>query len=104
MFSVFLSAIHEDPKQRRVCYVQTAQLDGETNLKVRNTPEQGDIKVHERLSDDASFASFNGFVKCEEPTEDFTKFQGMLYFDRNDDSGVSLSAENLLLRVSRASC
>lgn len=36
---VFLSAGSEDPEQRCVCHVQTAQLDGETNLKLRRAPD-----------------------------------------------------------------
>ncbi len=35
---VFLSAHHEDPELRGMCHVQTAQLDGETNLKLRRAP------------------------------------------------------------------
>ena len=34
---VFLCAVSDDGEASDVCYVQTAQLDGETNLKLRST-------------------------------------------------------------------
>lgn len=71
---VFLSAMHEDPEQRGMCHVQTAQLDGETNLKLRRSP---DAVVSMFLSD-AACAAFNGHVECEQPTEHFGKFTGKL--------------------------
>lgn len=36
---LFLAAGSDDVEQRCVCHVQTAQLDGETNLKLRRAPD-----------------------------------------------------------------
>ena len=36
---LFLAAGSDDAEQRCVCHVQTAQLDGETNLKLRRAPD-----------------------------------------------------------------
>lgn len=35
---LFLSAAHEDPEEAGQCHVNTAQLDGESNLKLRKAP------------------------------------------------------------------
>jgi hypothetical protein len=72
---VFLAAGHEDPEQRSVCHVQTAQLDGETNLKLRQAPE----KVVEVLSSPEDCAVFRATLVCEEPNEHFQSFSGNLY-------------------------
>lgn len=71
-------AEHEDPEQRGVCHVQTAQLDGETNLKIRNANE----RTVPLFTSDVDCAAFKGRLICEEPHENFAKFNGTLYTDR----------------------
>jgi hypothetical protein len=74
---VFLSAMHEDPEQRGICHVQTAQLDGETNLKLR----KGVDELVALFKSDDDCANFQGYVECENPTEHFGKFTGKLYME-----------------------
>uniref|UniRef100_A0A672JE94 Phospholipid-transporting ATPase n=1 Tax=Salarias fasciatus TaxID=181472 RepID=A0A672JE94_SALFA len=55
-------------------YIETAELDGETNLKVRQAlPVTGD------LGDDVEkLADFNGEVRCEPPNNRLDRFTGTL--------------------------
>lgn len=77
-----------------LCYIETAELDGETNLKVRNAiPE---IAV---LSEDISrIAEFDAELECEAPNERLNAFVGTLKW-----KGVSypVDNENMLLRGCR---
>ncbi len=56
-----------------MCYVQTMQLDGETNLKLRRAL---DVSVNFSGLEPGAWANFNGFVHCEDPTPFFDKFTG----------------------------
>lgn len=91
---VFLSAMHEDPEQRGMCHVQTAQLDGETNLKLRHAPAE----TLSLFESDGACAGFRGSIECEQPTEHFGKFTGKLMRDDGDRLGCMLEANNTLLR------
>ncbi|XP_028319457.1 phospholipid-transporting ATPase ID [Gouania willdenowi] len=72
-------------------YVETAELDGETNLKVKQalteTGEMGD--------NIQSLASFKGEVRCEPPNNRLDKFKGALTVNQNT---FSLDNDKLLLR------
>lgn len=72
-------------------YVETAELDGETNLKVKQaltvTGDMGD-------SIDA-LAKFNGEVQCEPPNNRLDKFKGTLSLDGQT---YSLDNDKVLLR------
>uniref|UniRef100_UPI0037E8034E phospholipid-transporting ATPase ID n=1 Tax=Semicossyphus pulcher TaxID=241346 RepID=UPI0037E8034E len=73
-----------------LCYIETAELDGETNLKVRQastvTSDMGDIS---KLMD------FDGEVVCEPPNNKLDKFTGTLYWR---DNKYSLDNDKMLLR------
>ncbi|XP_051548241.1 phospholipid-transporting ATPase ID-like isoform X2 [Myxocyprinus asiaticus] len=74
-----------------LCYIETAELDGETNLKVRQA-----LTVTSDLGDDvAKLADFNGEVICEPPNNKLDKFMGTLYWR---DNKYSLDNEKMLLR------
>ncbi|NWI17791.1 AT8B2 ATPase, partial [Crypturellus soui] len=73
-----------------LCYVETAELDGETNTKVRQA-----IPVTSELGDTGKLARFDGEVVCEPPNNKLDKFGGMLYWKENK---YPLSNQNMLLR------
>uniref|UniRef100_A0A673I7L9 Phospholipid-transporting ATPase n=1 Tax=Sinocyclocheilus rhinocerous TaxID=307959 RepID=A0A673I7L9_9TELE len=75
-----------------LCYIETAELDGETNLKVRQA-----LTVTSDLGDDvAKLADFNGKeVICEPPNNKLDKFTGILYWK---DNKYPLDNEKMLLR------
>jgi len=58
------------------CFVETAELDGETNLKCRQSLSE---TVH--LGDNIDqLASFDGEIICEAPNNNLTKFEGTLFW------------------------
>ncbi|NXO13540.1 AT8B2 ATPase, partial [Oriolus oriolus] len=73
-----------------LCYIETAELDGETNMKVRQA-----IPVTAKLGDTSKLARFDGEVICEPPNNKLDKFGGMLYWKENK---YPLSNQNMLLR------
>ncbi|XP_009326539.1 PREDICTED: phospholipid-transporting ATPase ID-like, partial [Pygoscelis adeliae] len=73
-----------------LCYIETAELDGETNMKVRQA-----IPVTSELGDTSKLARFDGEVICEPPNNKLDKFGGTLYWK---DNKYPLSNQNMLLR------
>ncbi|XP_051629111.1 phospholipid-transporting ATPase ID isoform X4 [Manacus candei] len=73
-----------------LCYIETAELDGETNMKVRQA-----IPVTAELGDTSKLARFDGEVVCESPNNKLDKFGGTLYWKENK---YPLSNQNMLLR------
>lgn len=91
---VFLAAQHDDPELCGMCHVQTAQLDGETNLKLRRAPDESVVL----FGRDDAFDTAHCVVECENPTEHFGKFTGRLLLSAQDPNGLVLDANNTLLR------
>ncbi|XP_004835485.1 probable phospholipid-transporting ATPase IM isoform X2 [Heterocephalus glaber] len=74
-----------------LCYIETAELDGETNLKVRHA-----LSVTSELGADISrLARFDGTVVCEAPNNKLDKFVGVLSWK---DSKHSLNNQKIILR------
>ncbi|XP_066194014.1 phospholipid-transporting ATPase ID isoform X1 [Sylvia atricapilla] len=73
-----------------LCYIETAELDGETNMKVRQA-----IPVTAELGDASRLACFDGEVICEPPNNKLDKFGGTLYWKEDK---YPLSNQNMLLR------
>jgi magnesium-transporting ATPase (P-type) len=84
---VFLGS--SDPEG--VGFVETMNLDGETNLKVRNAVEQTRGLYPE------GFGGFDGTVECEQPNPSLYTFAGTLNWR---GEGIPLGPENILLRGS----
>uniref|UniRef100_A0A8C1X8S7 Phospholipid-transporting ATPase n=1 Tax=Cyprinus carpio TaxID=7962 RepID=A0A8C1X8S7_CYPCA len=70
-----------------LCYVETAELDGETNLKFKMG-----LKVTDELS---SVVSFSALIMCEEPNNRLDKFVGTMIWDAQS---YPLDLDNMLLR------
>ncbi|XP_010786384.1 probable phospholipid-transporting ATPase IM [Notothenia coriiceps] len=73
-----------------LCYIETAELDGETNLKVRQA-----LTITSDFGDISKLMDFDGEVICEPPNNKLDKFTGTLHLR---DSKHPLDNENLLLR------
>uniref|UniRef100_A0A8D0HF46 Phospholipid-transporting ATPase n=1 Tax=Sphenodon punctatus TaxID=8508 RepID=A0A8D0HF46_SPHPU len=74
-----------------LCYVETAELDGETNLKFKMS-----LEVTDRyLQEENAMAEFDGLIECEEPNNRLDKFTGTLLW-RN--VRYPLDADKILLR------
>ncbi|KAJ3362321.1 hypothetical protein HDU91_003466 [Kappamyces sp. JEL0680] len=73
-----------------LCYIETANLDGETNLKIRQgLPETANILTPE------SVARLDGVIKSELPNNSLYTFEGLLKFGGKE---FPLSPQQLLLR------
>ncbi|XP_011928321.1 PREDICTED: phospholipid-transporting ATPase IK isoform X2 [Cercocebus atys] len=77
-----------------LCYVETVDIDGETNLKFR----QALMVTHKELTSVKKMASFQGTVTCEAPNSRLHHFVGCLEWN---DKKYSLDIGNLLLRGCR---
>ncbi|XP_004489949.1 phospholipid-transporting ATPase 3-like [Cicer arietinum] len=73
-----------------VCYIETANLDGETNLKIRKALE----KTWDYLTPDKA-SEFKGEIQCEQPNNSLYTFTGNLIFQ---DQTLPVSPNQLLLR------
>ncbi|MED6276848.1 Phospholipid-transporting ATPase IC, partial [Characodon lateralis] len=74
-----------------LCYVETAELDGETNLKFKMGLRQTD----EGLQEEQELAQFNALIECEEPNNRLDKFTGTMLWN---SERYPLELDNILLR------
>uniref|UniRef100_A0A1A8SL41 Phospholipid-transporting ATPase n=1 Tax=Nothobranchius rachovii TaxID=451742 RepID=A0A1A8SL41_9TELE len=77
--------------QHGVCYIETANLDGETNLKQRQV-------VPDLCPQGVDFTpeNFRSRIECENPNNDLSRFRG--YIENSSKARVGLHSSNLLLR------
>uniref|UniRef100_A0A667YXM4 Phospholipid-transporting ATPase n=1 Tax=Myripristis murdjan TaxID=586833 RepID=A0A667YXM4_9TELE len=74
-----------------VCHIETANLDGETNLKQRRVVPGLSTSTSEFEPE-----SFNGVVVCERPNNNLNHFK--CYVEKPDNVKVGIGIESLLLR------
>ncbi|CAE5957763.1 unnamed protein product [Arabidopsis arenosa] len=86
---LLLSSSYEDG----ICYVETMNLDGETNLKVKRS-----LEVTLSLDDYESFKDFTGTIRCEDPNPSLYTFVGNLEYERQI---FPLDPSQILLRDSK---
>ena len=79
---------------KNLCFVETKNLDGETNLKNKNAPKG--IKEFKDFEDAAR--EFEGEVICETPNDQIYKYESVIKTAKG--TKISLSSDNLLLRGS----
>lgn len=88
---VLISCVNSSGK----CHVTTANLDGETNLKVREC-----LDATKSMQSPESLNQLKGVVECEKPNSDLYEFIGTMRLD-DESGGYSLGPQNLLVRGSR---
>ncbi|CAK7328063.1 unnamed protein product [Dovyalis caffra] len=86
---LLISSSYEDG----ICYVETMNLDGETNLKLKLA-----LEVTSSLRDEESLKKFMPVIKCEDPNENLYSFVGTLYYNGDE---YPLSPQQILLRDSK---
>eukprot|EP01114_Cavostelium_apophysatum_P020378 TRINITY_DN6809_c0_g1_i1.p1 TRINITY_DN6809_c0_g1~~TRINITY_DN6809_c0_g1_i1.p1 ORF type:complete len:1222 (-),score=388.18 TRINITY_DN6809_c0_g1_i1:37-3702(-) len=86
---ILISASGEDGK----AFVETSNLDGETNLKTRQALEElKDVKDENSIK---SWKEKNVFIECEQPNNNLDKFTGRITVDGKQ---YPLSLKQMLLR------
>jgi phospholipid-translocating ATPase len=82
--------------QKGICYVETKNLDGETNLKHKQADKR---IVAASRSENEILKSFTGaLIECEQPNEHLYKFDGAITM--LDGQTIALSSDMFLLRGS----
>ncbi|KAK9052922.1 hypothetical protein SSX86_029552 [Deinandra increscens subsp. villosa] len=96
---LLLSSSYEDG----VCYVETMNLDGETNLKIKRC-----LECTLGFDEEIKFSKFKAVVRCEDPNSSLYTFVANLEFgdvdDSNDldlNSSYPVSPSQFLLRDSK---
>uniref|UniRef100_A0A8D2L9A8 Phospholipid-transporting ATPase n=1 Tax=Varanus komodoensis TaxID=61221 RepID=A0A8D2L9A8_VARKO len=74
-----------------LCHIETANLDGETNLKQRQV-----VRGFLELDSEFDPLKFTSIIECEEPNNDLSRFRGFIM--HKNGKKVALYKENLLLR------
>jgi magnesium-transporting ATPase (P-type) len=80
-----------DPKG--VCYVETKNLDGETNMKMKTCHKE----LQKFLKSDQDLTKLSGDITCEKPNNAIYKYEGTMKVPQIQNR-ISLGAENLVLR------
>uniref|UniRef100_A0A7N8YN39 Phospholipid-transporting ATPase n=1 Tax=Mastacembelus armatus TaxID=205130 RepID=A0A7N8YN39_9TELE len=75
----------------RLCHIETATLDGETNLKQRQV-----VRSFYELDCDFDPLKYSSIIECEKPNNDLNRFRG--YIIHRSGRRDALYKENLLLR------
>ena len=86
---LLLSSSYDDG----LCYVETMNLDGETNLKLKRCLE---VTLH--LDTDIEFTDFKATIRCEDPNPNLYSFIGNLEYE---SQVYTLSPCQVLLRDSK---
>ncbi|XP_054163939.1 phospholipid-transporting ATPase VD-like [Oppia nitens] len=74
-----------------LCYVETANLDGESNLKQRQV-----VKGYAKQSSTFSLKNFTAIVECDAPNSQIYRFSG--FITESNGEQISINKDNLLLR------
>ncbi|KAI3497934.1 hypothetical protein L2E82_13930 [Cichorium intybus] len=86
---LLLSSSYEDA----ICYVETMNLDGETNLKLKQS-----LDITSSINEDWMYNNFRATVRCEDPNASLYTFVGTMQVN---DQRYALSPQQLLLRDSK---
>ncbi|KAL9647568.1 hypothetical protein ABK040_006924 [Willaertia magna] len=75
-----------------ICYIETSQLDGETNLKIKRC-----VAATSELKEPEMLNRLKGMVQCEQPNNKLYNFTGTLKLDA-EPKPIPVDVENILLR------
>jgi phospholipid-transporting ATPase len=81
-----------------IAYIETKNLDGETNLKHKSCIAK---ELQSEISDPSKGASLRGLITCESPNDQLYKFEGTVNIGEENplaNKTHSLDHNNLLLR------
>eukprot|EP01112_Ceratiomyxa_fruticulosa_P017857 TRINITY_DN5637_c0_g2_i1.p1 TRINITY_DN5637_c0_g2~~TRINITY_DN5637_c0_g2_i1.p1 ORF type:complete len:660 (+),score=121.16 TRINITY_DN5637_c0_g2_i1:150-2129(+) len=85
---ILLSSSNDDG----ICYVETANLDGETNLKIRKALDSTSV-----LQEVDELSQLKGVLQCETPNERLYRFNGRLLIESHNSSNHGLKDKERML-------
>ncbi|XP_020343996.1 probable phospholipid-transporting ATPase IA isoform X3 [Oncorhynchus kisutch] len=88
------SIVLSSSEPHAMCYIETSNLDGETNLKIRQGLQ---VTAHDKDAD--SLSRLSGCMECESPNRHLYDFVGVIRLEGH--SPVPLGPEQILLRGAR---
>ena len=92
---IILTSMHNDGNK---CYVETANIDGETNLKLREAPSALCTELAEQITEGVPVPElFAGSIEIEEANANIHKVVGTLKLDAAEHP-VPIDANNIVLR------
>lgn len=92
---IILTSMHEDGNQ---CYIETSNIDGETNLKLKEAPSLLQSLIRDGGGKPIP-SIFAGKLEIEQPNKSIHCFVGALHLQSLSDA-IALGPENFLLRSS----
>lgn len=79
-----------------ICYVETKNLDGETNLKQKQTAEEINNHMKDKTDEEALSWLMSAKIECETPNEFLYRFDGNFVF--GDGRKIPLNPDQILLK------
>ncbi|PXF43518.1 putative phospholipid-transporting ATPase 7 [Gracilariopsis chorda] len=84
-----------------IAYIETKQLDGESNLKVKAVPQA----ISKSFVSESSALLVRGRIECEAPNDRLYKFNGRMFLEKNGvptdpSEPIPLGPENIMIRGS----
>ena len=83
---------------KSICYVETKNLDGETNLKQKQAQERIDENMQKKSDEEALEWLMSAMIECETPNEYLYKFEGNFVFQNGEK--IPLDPDQILLKGS----
>ena len=80
--------ITKSSNENGYCFIDTKNLDGETNLK-----EKSAIEEYKSIED---FRTFNGIIRCDKSNEYLHKFEGVINNNYNEEVNINTTNKNII--------
>ena len=78
-----------------MCYIETKNLDGESNLKYK----QANAAIAKNFLKEEDFAKITGLIECTQPNEIINDFSARYYEDPLDNTKfINIDKQSLLLK------
>lgn len=82
-------------EENGIAYIDTANLDGETNHKKRIAPKD----INNKYQHETLFSDLDGFIICDVPDDLLNQYHGILGRDGFDDISLDLVNVSSILSI-----
>ena len=84
-------------EEQGLCHIETSNLDGETNLKLRKSHTEAATSTQSGFNLDSP-QSYEGTIECQAPNKELYKFEGKLSRGSGSNDVSAIDVVSLLLR------